>query len=78
MPVEEAAEHLELPAQADGKARKKSGDECFYFYQGKIDNRSRNSFCNVIQEIQFVMSLKIWRSKAYSVCHARDFINMLP
>lgn len=33
MPVEEAAEHLELPAQADGKARKKSGDECFYFYQ---------------------------------------------
>ena len=35
MPVEEAAEHLELPAQGEGKARKKSGDECFYFYQGK-------------------------------------------
>ena len=35
MPVEEAAEHLELPAQGDGKARKKSGDESFYFYQGK-------------------------------------------
>ena len=34
MPVEEAAEHLELPAQGDGKARKKSGDESFYFYQG--------------------------------------------
>lgn len=33
MPVEEAAEHLELPAQGEGKARKKSGDECFYFYQ---------------------------------------------
>lgn len=34
MPVEEAAEHLELPSQVDDKARKKSGDDCFYFYQG--------------------------------------------
>ena len=36
MPVEEAAEHLELPAQGDSKARKKSGDESFYFYQGNV------------------------------------------
>ena len=35
MPVEEAAEHLELPAQGEERSRKKSGDTCFYFYQGK-------------------------------------------
>ena len=72
MPVEEAAEHLELPAQADGKARKKSGDECFYFYQGKIDSRSRNSFCNVIKNFaeQSIQCLP---------CSCiNDFINMLP
>lgn len=34
MPVEEAAEHLELPAQTEDKTRNKSGDNAFYFYQG--------------------------------------------
>lgn len=36
MPVEEAAEHLELPPQQSDKMRHKSGDNAFYFYQGKI------------------------------------------
>ena len=34
MPVEEAAEHLELPTQHGDKTRHKSGDNAFYFYQG--------------------------------------------
>ncbi|XP_053374872.1 RING finger protein 10-like [Mercenaria mercenaria] len=33
MPVEEAAEHLELPTQHGDKTRHKSGDNAFYFYQ---------------------------------------------
>lgn len=33
MPVEEAAEHLELPTQHGDKVRHKSGDNAFYFYQ---------------------------------------------
>lgn len=34
MPVEEAAENLDLPTQQNKKARHKSGDNAFYFYQG--------------------------------------------
>ncbi|KAL4223854.1 RING finger protein 10 [Mactra antiquata] len=33
MPVEEAAEHLELPSHTGDKTRNKSGDNAFYFYQ---------------------------------------------
>jgi hypothetical protein len=36
MPVEEAAEHLELPTQHGDKTRHKSGDNAFYFYQGLL------------------------------------------
>ena len=36
MPVEEAAEHLELPSHGNGRSRQKSGDHSFYFYQGKL------------------------------------------
>ena len=36
LPVEEAAEHLELPTQEERNDRSRNipGDNCFYFYQG--------------------------------------------
>jgi len=39
MPVEEAAEHLELP----DRNRHRSGDNAFYFYQG---NTTSSFFCS--------------------------------
>lgn len=35
MPVEEAAEHLELPTQSTQKQRYRSGEQAFYFYQAE-------------------------------------------
>lgn len=55
MPLEEAAEHLEMPSQTDssGKTRNKSGDQCFYFYQAEdgqhIYLHSLNARCLVRQ-----------------------------
>lgn len=51
MPVEEAAQHLELPTQQRDKTLLRSGDNCFYFYQAddgqQIYLHSLNARCLV-------------------------------